>query len=192
MKYILIFILFISCGKPQSILICGDKPCKNKDEANKYFNENLTLEIKIIDKKKEETFNLVNLNLNKNEIKDVRIFKKMEDNKINDIQKEFKVSKQPINNEGAKKKKPKKPAINTTEKNNVNNKKKDSSFVKLNKDRNLKKKRKTSNKKPLETKNAVNTKNICLVLENCDIDQITKFLIEKGDKKDFPDITRSE
>ncbi len=192
MRYILIFILFISCGKPQSILICGDKPCKNKQEANKYFNENLTLEIKIIDKKKEETFNLVNLNLNKNEIKDVRIFKKMEDNKINDIQKEFKVSKQPINNEGAKKKKPKKPAINTTEKDNVNNKKKDSSFVKLNKDRNLKKKRKTSNKKPLETKNAVNTKNICLVLENCDIDQITKFLIEKGDKKDFPDITRSE
>ena len=79
MKYLLIFILFISCGKPQSILICGDKPCKNKKEANKYFNENLTLEIKIIDKKKEETFNLVNLNLNKNEPKDVRIFKKEDD-----------------------------------------------------------------------------------------------------------------
>ena len=44
MKYLFIFILFVSCGKPQSIFICGDKPCRNKQEANKYFNENLTLE----------------------------------------------------------------------------------------------------------------------------------------------------
>ena len=78
------------------------------------------------------------------------------------------------------------------EKKTINKKKKDSSFVKLNKDSNLKKKRKTPNKKQLKTTDVENTKNICLVLENCDIDQITKFLIEKGDKKDFPDITRSE
>ncbi len=192
MKYLFIFILFVSCGKPQSILICGDRPCKNKQEANKYFNENLTLEIRIIDKKKEETFNLVNLNLNKDEVKDVRVFKKKDDKKINDIEKELKVSKKPINDEVTKKKESKKTAVNTIEKNTINNKKKDSSFVKLNKDSNLKKKRKAPNKKPLKTINAVNTKNICLVLENCDIDQITKFLIEKGDKKDFPDINRSE
>ena len=192
MKYLFIFILFISCGKPQYILICGDKPCKNKQEANKYFNENLTLEIKIIDKKKEETFNLVNLNLNKNEVKDVRVFKKKDDNKINDIEKEFKVSKKPKNKEVTKKKEFKKSAINSMEKKTINKKKKDSSFVKLNKDSNLKKKRKTPNKKQLKTTDVENTKNICLVLENCDIDQITKFLIEKGDKKDFPDITRSE
>ena len=192
MKYLFIFILFISCGKPQSILICGDKPCRNKQEANKYFNENLTLEIKIIDKKKEESFNLVNLNLNKNEVKDVRVFKKKDDKKINDIEEEFKVSKRPINNEVDKKKESKKSAIKTIEKKTINDKKKDSSFVKLNKDSNLKKKRKKPNKKPLTSTNTENTKNICLVLESCDIDQITKFLIEKGDKKDFPDITRSE
>ena len=52
MKYLFIFILFISCGKPQSIFICGDKPCRNK-QTNKYFNENLTLEIKIIGKKRK-------------------------------------------------------------------------------------------------------------------------------------------
>ena len=72
-------------------------------------------------KKKEETFNLVNLNLNKNEVKDVRVFKKKDDNKKNDIEKEFKVSKQPINNEVTKKKEAKKPAIKTIEKNTINN-----------------------------------------------------------------------
>ena len=40
----------------------------------------------------------------------------------------------------------------------------------------------------------IRNKNLSVVpiTTHIDIDQITKFLIEKGDKKDFPDITRSE
>ena len=54
MKYIfLIFLIFLltSCSKPKTVLICGDHVCLNKAEAELYFEENLTLEVKIIDKK---------------------------------------------------------------------------------------------------------------------------------------------
>ena len=51
--YILFFIIFItSCGKPKTVLICGDHICVNKKEAQQYFDENLSLEVKIIQKKR--------------------------------------------------------------------------------------------------------------------------------------------
>ena len=55
MKNIFIISLLIilnSCGKPKSVTICGDHVCINKAEAKKYFEENLTIEVKIIKKKK--------------------------------------------------------------------------------------------------------------------------------------------
>ena len=33
---------------------------------------------------------------------------------------------------------------------------------------------------------------ICSVLENCSIDEISKYLIKLGKKRDFPDITTRE
>ena len=30
---------------------------------------------------------------------------------------------------------------------------------------------------------------ICTIIEKCSIDEISKYLLEKGTKKDFPDIT---
>ena len=75
--------LFISCSnKPKSIYICGDHKCINKAEAKKYFEENLTLEVKIIDDIKTKEANLVELNLKKvNNKKKIRITKKKEINK---------------------------------------------------------------------------------------------------------------
>ena len=43
----------------------GDHECINKQEANQYFKENLSLEVKIVDKKKLVT-DLVELNLIEN------------------------------------------------------------------------------------------------------------------------------
>ena len=48
------FIFILSCNKPKTVLICGDHQCINKTEAKQYFEENLTLEVKIIDKKRKE------------------------------------------------------------------------------------------------------------------------------------------
>ena len=63
---LILFIIFQSCSKPKSVLICGDHVCINKKEAKQYFEENLSLEVKIIDNKKKENFNLVELNLKEN------------------------------------------------------------------------------------------------------------------------------
>ena len=45
-------------------MICGDHICINNKEAKKYFEENLSIEVKIIDDKKRNIEDLVELNLN--------------------------------------------------------------------------------------------------------------------------------
>ncbi len=54
MRYLLFFIfVLVSCAnKPKSVYICGDHVCVNKEEAKQYFEKNLTLEVKILDNKK--------------------------------------------------------------------------------------------------------------------------------------------
>ena len=54
-KFLIIkfFIIFQSCSKPKTVLICGDHVCINKNVAKQYFEENLSLEVKIIDAKKK-------------------------------------------------------------------------------------------------------------------------------------------
>ena len=69
MKFIFfIFLLFLlnNCGKPKTVLICGDHVCINKSEAEQYFEENLSLEVKVVNKKSKDDINLVELNLEKN------------------------------------------------------------------------------------------------------------------------------
>ena len=65
MRFILICLtfLFTSCTSPKSTFICGDHKCINKSEAKQYFEDNLSLEVKIVDKKKSKEINLVEINL---------------------------------------------------------------------------------------------------------------------------------
>ena len=49
---IIIYLTLYACNKPKTVLICGDHVCVNKAEAEKYFEDNLTLEVQIIDNKK--------------------------------------------------------------------------------------------------------------------------------------------
>ena len=62
---LLLFVFLLSCNKPKTVLICGDHICVNKSEAEQYFKENLSLEVKIIDKEDKNEIDLVELNLNK-------------------------------------------------------------------------------------------------------------------------------
>ena len=71
MKYIFLTILIIlisNCSKPKVVLICGDHICINKDEAEKYFEDNLSIEVKVIDKKVKKEINLVEVNLRNNQL----------------------------------------------------------------------------------------------------------------------------
>ena len=86
MKKLLLFLIILGiygCNKPKTVLICGDHVCVNKAEAEQYFEENLSLEVKIIDKKKSNTIDLIELNLKSSSEgeKQISVLKKKNTNK---------------------------------------------------------------------------------------------------------------
>ena len=169
MKYFLFFlILFLySCGKPKSVLICGDHKCVNKSEAKQYFEENLTIEVQVISKNKKSSFDLVELNTNEGDTK-IKIFKKQNNKTV------MKLSKEQIK---AKKKE-------------VRDKKK---LVKSKKEKNINidfKEEKAPRVISIKTNN--NSIDICLKLEKCDIESITDYLIKVSNEKNYPNISLRE
>ena len=175
MKLILFFSFFfilINCSKPKTVLICGDHVCVNKAEAEQYFENNLTLEVKIINKKIKKELDLVELNLN-------------EDSKGN----------KKISIESKNKTKENLKVLTNDEiiqiKRNIKNKKKSKKIVRINEeneqifDKNLKSKRSVN-------KIRKQVVDVCTILKKCSIDEISKYLLEQGKKKDFPDITERQ
>ena len=176
MKFVCLFtILFltVSCNKPKTVLICGDHICINKKEAKQYFEENLTIQVKILDKKVNNDINLVELNLTTNQQgkKEVRLLpKKLPSKNLK------KLSKDEI----------------TQIKKKIKSKKKDKKIVKKKIIKNEETSNKSKTKKNPQTKVGKKIDNdfdVCTILEKCSIDEISKYLIKIGKKKDYPDIT---
>ena len=108
MKYFLLITLFFiiqNCSKPKIVYICGDHICVSKSEAEQYFEENLSLEVKIIDKENMENFDLVKLNLKDNSLENRKInieqeiqpankIKTMNSEQIKEIKKNIKKNKE--------------------------------------------------------------------------------------------------
>ncbi len=180
--FIFIFLLILTaCNKPKVVLICGDHVCINNSEAEQFFEENLTLEVRLIDKKKSKKDDLVELNLrpgleNK---KKINIFKKkktsqnlviLSNEEIKNKKKLIKDKKRLKNKKLKEVKKSKKELKKTTKV----DKKDNNSSIKSN-------------------KNVNNLRNeivdICSILSNCSINEISKYLIKDGKNKEFPDIT---
>ena len=182
MKKLLFFFLVLSmygCNKPKTVLICGDHVCVNKAEAEQYFEENLTLEVKIIDKKRSKEDNLVELNLNSNSTgkKEVSISNKKQTSK-----KLKELSNSEIKRKKAEIRKKKKI--------------KDTKITKQAKLKEVKKMKKTQDS-VIKTNKVVNNTSkkitdICTILEKCSIDEISKYLVKQGKKQKFPDITTRE
>ena len=166
---ILIFFLLSSCSKPKTVLICGDHVCVNKKEAEKYFEENLSLEVQIINKTKKKEINLVELNLikNNNDKRQVLINKKDKTKKKikNLSREEVKKIKSKIKKKDSK----------------IKNEKKVESL-------NLKEKEIAS----IFEGRTIDVVDVCTIIEKCSIDEISKFLLKQGKKKAFPDITIRE
>jgi len=184
MKIILIFIsllLLISCNKPKTVLICGDHICINKKEAEQYFEENLSIEVKIIDKKVKKEIDLVELNLNQDEKGErvVGIFSKKKENRKLKVlsEKEITQIRENVKNKSKNKKVAKKIIKND------NREKKKANNLKSNNTKKTKVIDKNVNKKQNEVFD------VCTILKKCSIDEISKYLLEKGKNKDFPDIT---
>ena len=170
MKYFILFLIFLflqSCSKPKTVLICGDHICINRAEAEQYFEENLTIEVKIIDKNKKKVIDLVQLNLKDSSIDNRQIniepkIKTKEEIKILSNN-EIKTIKEKI----IKKEKIKKKKVTLENKINKKVKKND---IKQNKE----------------------VVDICTIIVKCNIDEISKYLLEKEKKESFPDITVRE
>tara|TARA_X000000950_G_scaffold91267_1_gene114838 strand:- start:71 stop:625 length:555 start_codon:yes stop_codon:yes gene_type:complete len=181
MKYFLLtisFLLLANCGKPKTVLICGDHICVNKAEAEEYFQENLSIEVKILDKRIKDEMNLVELNLkqNQSEGKKINILsKKNTKNKIKILSnKEITEIKKDIKNRKKEKKIAKK--IIEKKKETIENEKK---IIK-------------KDSKILE--NSIKKKHndvvdVCTIIKECSIDEISKYLLKQGKEKSFPDIT---
>ncbi len=183
--FILTTVLLTNCSKPKTVLICGDHVCVNQAEANQYFEENLSIEVKIIDNKIKKKIDLVELNLkDKNEdnrkIGVTTIQKTKKEIKILSKDEIIKIKKNIENKQIQQKiarKIPKKQKKNKKlEKEKIE---KSSKF----KDVDVKKKAKYVNK------NSKDLVDVCTVLEKCNIEEISKYLIKKGKNKDYPNIS---
>ena len=193
MKHILIFLILLllgNCSKPKTVLICGDHVCVNKAEAEQYFEENLSIEVKIINQKNNEQIDLVELNLknNKNKVKQIAISPKKDTSKnlktlSNDEIKKIK--------KNIKDKKQKKEIDNKISRKTVKREENNAISVLLEKkDKNQDKNNSFVNKTIVNKK--INIVDVCKILEKCNIDEISKYLIKEGKKRDFPDITRRQ
>ena len=160
---VLLTIILYGCSTSKSVLICGDHECINKEEAKLFFEENLTLEVKVITKNEEKNFNLVKMNLEK-ESKNIKILKSKNKKIVRKLSKdEIKLKK----NEIKKKKNISKKVSAIKNENKIN----PISSVKIEKS--------MINKNP---------SNICSILEKCNIDTISDYLIKQSLNKDYPNI----
>ena len=180
---ILIFILFVlsNCSKPKTVLICGDHACINKAEAEQFFEENLSIEVKIIKQKNAKQIDLIELNLSDDISgkREVKVFKKDKTNK-----KLKKLSKKEIENikKNIKKRKKKEIAKKIINKNDKNERK--LKKVKIKETRDSKILKNNVDKKQKEIVD------VCAIINKCNIEEISKYLLNEGKNKEFPDITK--
>ena len=184
-----IFFLFLvlilsSCSKPKTVLICGDHICINDAEAKRYFEENLSLEVKIINNNEKENIDLVELNLNTNKEnldKEISIQKKNKlDNNLKTLSnKEIQEIKKVL------KEKEKKQKIAKLKKTNLDKK------LKI-KEESSSKIRSTSSNESLSKidKRNIEVVDVCTLIKRCTIDEISKYLLKQSKKKGFPDISK--
>ena len=195
---LIMFFTFSNCNKPKTVLICGDHVCINKAEADQFFEENLTLEVKIIDNKVDKEIDLVELNLQKDSKgeKNISVLKKKKTKKNLKVLTNEEIRSIKKNIKEKKKFKEKKIIEN---KPNFNEKKLTKKVV--NKDK-IRKKEKSKEMSSLKEKATIDSDNVnknkkevvdvCSIIEKCNIDEISKYLIDQGKKKGFPDITKKQ
>ena len=158
--FLIVFLIVIGCSKPKTVFICGDHVCVNNVEAEQFFEENLSIEVKIIDKKKKKEVDLVQLNLREtNNKRSISVEKKdLSEKKIKTLSNDEirKIKK------GLKEKRKK-----IASKKVINNEKK-------------------SRIKSIKIQDA--KLDICEKIKNCNIKEISDYLIKEGKNKKFPDI----
>ena len=191
MKFLFLTLIFFAaqnCSKPKIVLICGDHVCVNNLEAEQYFEQNLTIEVEIINKKMKKKNNLVELNLKNNSGEDRQVsikpkgeannnIKVLNNDEIEKIKKEIKEKKE--NTKIVKK------LIIKDEKKRKNLIKKDDKIIK-------KEITKKSKSRAKVNKSISDEVDVCSIIEKCSIEEISKYILQQGKEKSFPDITKKQ
>ena len=190
--FLLVIFTIYGCSKPKTVLICGDHVCINKAEANQYFEDNLTLEVRIIDSKNIKETNLVQINLKTNADgkKEVNVLDKKQSNKELKELSVFEIKKKKEDLRKRKKVKRKiDKKIKVSEQSKLTKDKKDEkTHVQI-----VNKKKENEDRVVKRTiKQVKKIDNICIILEKCNIDEITKYLVKQGKNKNYPDIANRE
>ena len=185
---IIILLVFYGCNKPKTVLICGDHVCINKKEAKQYFEENLTLEVKILNDKIKEDTDLVQLNLNQSsERRNISIKKKEKTSKkLKNLTKE---EVKTIKSNLKKKEKEKRITKKVLKNDSINQSKIESTN---NKNESKKTKNSQKNKKQDIFSETSDIVDVCKIIEKCSIEEISKYLIKKGKNKSYPNLTIRE
>ena len=155
-------------------MICGDHVCINKLEAKQFFEENLSIEVKILNQDKNKEEDLVQLNLESSFENKKKISIKKKENTEKSIKTLSKKEIKDIKNKIAKK-------------NKKNKSKKNKLSVRL------ENKLDNSSKKSVKVdKNVYEVEDVCTIIKKCSIEEISKYLIDQGKERDYPDITLKE
>ena len=179
MRFLMILFILVltSCSTQKKVFICGDHECINKDEAEMYFEKNLSIEVKITENKKEKFFNLVKLNNEKsleNDKKKIKVIKSKKKREVRKLsRKEILKKKEEI--------KIKNREINKAKK----IEKKTKSKKKL-----ISKKNIIKNKEEKKVFEMTEYKNVCTILKKCNIEEIAQLLIKQGNIKDYPNLNK--
>ena len=197
--YFFCFLTILSCTTVKKEYVCGDHPCIDKKEFNEYFSKNLIIEIKPNQKKKNKTIDLIKLNTESSDKKNItdRVLKKEKKRRLKNEKKELKAEKIILQQERKIRESEEKKIAQMTK---VNKSKK----IKISEvSNNREDTKKIVEKIPLEKKiikentnmntsnNSVKNnkvKSICDEIKDCDIDKIAELLIKKGKDKPFPNI----
>ena len=190
--FLLVIFTIYGCSKPKTVLICGDHVCINKAEANQYFEDNLTLEVRIIDSKNIKEINLVQINLKTNADgkKEVNVLDKKQSNKeLKELSVfEIKKKKEDLRKRKKVKKKIDKKIRASKQTKLTKDKKDEKTHVQI-----VNKKKENEDRVVKRTiKQVKKIDDICIILEKCNIDEITKYLVKQGKKKNYPDIANRE
>lgn len=203
---LLSFIFLISCSPSKKVFICGDRECINKKEAEAYFAKNLSLEIKIYKDKKVKTYDLVKLNtdentrqitLNNSVKPDLKSLSKKEKEiikkKIADDKRLVKLRKKQEKKRLKDLKKIEKEKILIQKKLDKKRLKEQKKLVKVTKDP-IQKEKLIKKPKNEITEQEINNQivqyeEICSLLNKCEIDEISEFLMNIGKNKDYPNLS---
>ena len=168
--FLIIILILLNCcaTKKSQIYICGDHPCVDKKEMKDYFKNNISIDVYTItsDQEKKQSLDLVELNLLKDDIKKGKNINKSLSNKQN------KRKLKEILDERKNRKEITKVDIKNDKLKKIPSKK----TLKLDKTKKSKK------------KSSVRFVRLCKTVDECDIDKISKIIMDMGKEKPFPDI----